>query len=350
MATNDNLTEDSEMAELIEMAFEHQAVPPRPPIEYIAQASPTTDRMNARHRPGTLLQTLPVRLLGGLPVIVVCVLLALAIWPAKSILRVDQVSQPPNVEPTPAVPLPLAIREDDADEPKSDSMKVNGPDSEAVITLRLFNSLIDGRNVGVDRLAKRLSAYLDFPPESIAGGFSKMETPAGIKSVSNSVSKKWEWVHGESHTVFVYHTDFSRLINDLDRFVGGVLEERLLFPMLDSIWKDPNGPKIDLRGDLFAHFSDRIIVVVNQSPQPTGDQLMIVIPLKHSVGVANVIQQIASHEPDANITREDRGVIMTLPYRDGRENATCVAQDCLLMGDLSMVRSALDRRQPIPVN
>lgn len=111
--------------------------------------------------------------------------------------------------------------------------------------------------------------------------------------------------------------------------------------MLDGIRDDPDGPKIDLRRDLFSHFTGKVIVVLEPSSIGSKDRWLLLVPLSGSAAPAKVVKKVISYEPGGRFEQHlglDIGVIGRKP-----ENRICVAANHLLIGDQKLVYAALDR-------
>jgi hypothetical protein len=130
------------------------------------------------------------------------------------------------------------------------------------------------------QLAARM---LQFPNEATKG------PPAWVpQSAATFLSLNWKV--GEA---------FDKYVGSIvDRFADGegIYEEVLL-----SIKEDPNGPQVDLRKDLIAHLSERLMVMTDcvEPIDVNSERLMVAIELKDAVAVEKTVNKAMSSDPDA---------------------------------------------------
>ncbi len=114
--------------------------------------------------------------------------------------------------------------------------------------------------------------------------------------------------------VATYTTFYFDILNAFDNF-GSLFDE--LFgqgevgvwkDMLDSLEKDPNGPQINLRKELFDHFGQRVSIMTDyQLPiTTTSERLLISIEVKDPKAVGLAIEKLFKNDPTAQ-ARDEKG-------------------------------------------
>jgi len=129
-----------------------------------------------------------------------------------------------------------------------------------------------------------------------------------FKFVNNGEVTPPAWVPREIATYTTFYVD---LLNVFDNF--GPLFDELFGEGETDVWKDtleglrddPDGPRIDLRGELFAHLGSRIIVLSDYHLPitPTSERLLFAIQTKDEAKVAAAIQK--AMEKDETMRRRE---------------------------------------------
>jgi hypothetical protein len=133
-----------------------------------------------------------------------------------------------------------------------------------------------------------------------------------------------DWVPGDIAT---YSTFYFDVLNAFDNFgplfdeLYGGGETNVWVGTLDSLRTDPNGPKLDLRAELFEHLGQRITLVTDyQMPITTGSERILVgIQLKEGrdADVAKAIEKAMKGDPSAKPRQEDGLVIWEIVEDEG---------------------------------
>ena len=362
-----------EIAATIRGAFQQQEIPPRPPDKIVIDAAriESADRLtrnDLRNRISV------ASFFGSVPVVAACVFLAIAIWPAKTDTPSKPINQPNipeadsvveslrsdregDIDSSVAVPQPPIVAQNPEIVQESDE---RGPDvaiekkevnaigghaySNLLIALRAFNSLLSNRKAIPYDPASRFHSYFGSTSEHFGNGFAALGKPRGIKSIVDGVSPDRKWVRGDDDVAFTYEIEMGALEDDLGRFLSGVFEVDVLDDILEGLRRDPDGPKVDLREELFSRIRDKVIVVVNEESIATRDRMLIVVPVTDGPSVSRAISRMLAIEPD--VAKEThRGVLLSSVTKDGQRRAVCIANQCLIIGDWKMVRDAIDRSE-----
>ncbi|HIQ21193.1 MAG TPA: hypothetical protein EYH34_08160 [Planctomycetes bacterium] len=106
--------------------------------------------------------------------------------------------------------------------------------------------------------------------------------------------------------VATYGTGYCDILNVFDNFgplfdrLFGEGEEGVWEDVLDGMKNDPNGPRIDLRGELFAHLGQRVTVVGNYKLPITtsSERLLFAIEALDESAVAAAIEKTLKDDPE----------------------------------------------------
>lgn len=133
-----------------------------------------------------------------------------------------------------------------------------------------------------------------------------------------------DWVPSDIAT---YSTFYFDVLNAFDNFgplfdyLYGGGESNVWVGTLDSLKNDPNGPRLDLREELIAHFGQRITLVTDyQMPITTGSERILVgIQLKEGTDadVAKAIEKAMKGDPSARQRHEEGLVIWEIVEDEG---------------------------------
>lgn len=347
------LTEkNDEFVNAIQTAFEAQSIPPTPSINSSEIPIRSNDSRQFRrwmvdHHSYT------AAIAGSIPVIVAGVLLTIAIWPAadtslaeSNTETVTPPAQAPDEQKSPDDTVPVVAPPDGivAQSP-TDIVKPTIVESDLYRAIRSLNDFIERKNTDAKALASTLDVLSPGNEEALLAGISSMGVPIGIKRVTELKQSTEDWLHDADEIAFGYKIDTEVLLSDLERFVNSMLGEKKIFlRVLDGIRDDPEGPKIDLRGELLARFKGEVILIINQHLNSTGNRLMVVIPVKEADQVSKVVTRMFAFEAKTTDVERIGGVDVYVTNSVGRPaNGFAVANNCLIVGEGNMVRKAIMR-------
>ncbi len=107
--------------------------------------------------------------------------------------------------------------------------------------------------------------------------------------------------------VATYSTGYIDILNAFDNFdslfdhIVGQGEEGIWQDVLESIFEDPNGPRIHLRTELVQHLGRRLSILTDYELPitPTSERLLVAIELSDAKAVAAAIKKIMDADPTA---------------------------------------------------
>jgi hypothetical protein len=107
------------------------------------------------------------------------------------------------------------------------------------------------------------------------------------------------------HDIATYATFYFDILNAFDNFGSlfdefvGQGEEGVWLESINSLEKDPNGPQINLRKELFEHMGQRVSILTDyQAPiTTTSERLLFAIEVKDSKAVAKAIAKLFKNDP-----------------------------------------------------
>ncbi|MCA9138221.1 MAG: hypothetical protein KDB00_15725 [Planctomycetales bacterium] len=378
------------LLELIRESFDEQLIPDRPTDfvrDYMEGDRQSRFRFVTLQRHTFLVTSLS----GSVPVIAICILFAVLIYPSadgpkrqsdtlgrkESFETVsdlatadgndsdatvvddesahnessgDTVHVQVEVETLP--PTVVVQTPTDVDQPPAQNAAVVGkPDSELLKLIKLLNRLTVTPQAKVahdDRLlielAEQFSRYFDSDLDAHLAGVQSMNKPVGLTYLRDGVPSERSWILGKDDNAFScsYQIQIDLLLSDLIRLVNATIGEDIFEPMLDGIRDDPDGPRVDLRGELFSEFEDHAYVVVGRGGEDSDDRMMIAIPVRNKTKVAGVVSRLFKVDPDATLDNRG-GAIVAFTHSQGRQRAACIVGQCLVVGDRQMVLDALER-------
>jgi len=127
--------------------------------------------------------------------------------------------------------------------------------------------------------------------DGIHGEFKKNQFPLSkqAKIVTKKPGELWHILDGER--VFIVKKGKSLRVYIADT---GVWEE-----VMEQLRDDPNGPKVDLRGELVAHLGQRVTVITDYKIPitTTSEQLLFAIEAKNPKAVAAGIKKMMQNDP-----------------------------------------------------
>lgn len=352
---------DDEVVALIRTAFERQAIPAKPDVTAGGQPRDifVPDLKETQRHENHF-----SKLLGSIPVVIISLLLVIAIWPQENSPTVEvKTSSPAEIpmegsnigqvggqkpddikgEPSPDTSIapsekaPVPSVKDTAGKEGTETLE-----STLLRVVRLVNRYGIDPNFDFQVLSSTGVSYLGEESQPVWDGFASMGVAKGINSIREGVDETHSWIASENEVAFTYQIEMNELLNDLDRLIDGMLGEPILYPILDGLRDDPDGPKVDFRREVFARLKGAIMVVVNRSPRPDGDQMMLVAPMTEDASVSDVLTRIEKFEPQKSIEFRNGVRILVVP-RGNRTQATAIAGGCWIFGSAEMVRHAIDR-------
>lgn len=374
---------DLDIVRLVENAFDEQTVPKRPSNAETRRFLKTESVTPQNHSQGVSPKRFSA-ILSGIPAVAATILIAVAMWPGSRLeneqtTEVDDVpesiklpptdtpAQPPDSPkpmppPTPpeppsetaerrengidnpkTVPLP-----DDADAPRVDvtspptetSLAQNKVPSRLYGFVSEFNGSIKNKSWDATRLHSLLGPFVDSEHGSTLEALRAMGRPQSIESIIEGTPPNQRWLCGDNQVAFTYTVGVNLLLSDVQKFVDGYFGARVFESILDGILRDPEGPQVDLRRDVFAQMSGEVTIVVPRRAQPNEDKLILALSLKNAKTVESTIEKSFGAEPDS----KEIDHLGHRVFLGANRNAVCIVDDLLIITDVELLKGALARR------
>ncbi|MEL6109793.1 MAG: hypothetical protein AAFU85_27595 [Planctomycetota bacterium] len=362
-----NDAEDQEFAERIRRAFHAQEIPPRP-----ADQSSTMRRET--HAP-----IAGLALVVPLTVALVGVLIAIATWPdsketkrseqseSSRTVKVDSETKPSEpratelvddalsetvIEPRPSLASPpgefepnLAsdvVVSDDDESPAHEEASRAGPLRK---TVELINRCFADKRVRPEQLASSLVPWLakegheEQQRASLRRALAEVGMPSGVKSVELVKPQTESWLQDPSRLMFRYRYNPAQLQSNIRDIVNAWHGDAIFDPVLDAIRDDRDGPRVDLRRELFAKFDGELLVTVDRHRIQGEERILFAIGLTDETDVRKAVERCVRLEPEVEKHKVGRSTVF-----DCGGVALCVAEGYLLISDVKWVLSALGRR------
>ncbi len=131
---------------------------------------------------------------------------------------------------------------------------------------------------------------------------SRFESAARMLSFPNSTDMTpLAWIPSNITTHITMRWDVRKAFEFSKSLVNEVAGEQVFDEILENIKTDINGPQIDIRRDLIAHFSDRITIVADHSKPIDADseRVAVAIELTNEQLVREAIDRAMGNDPKA---------------------------------------------------
>ncbi|MEM8669387.1 MAG: hypothetical protein AAGG48_17820 [Planctomycetota bacterium] len=232
-----------------------------------------------------------------------------------------------NVEPT-------VVSQDNVDE---------SPPGKLFRVITVVNQLFEGNVENADALIGEMHEQLGGDRSDLQRAFDALNEPTGIASIKEGVVKEKRWLLGENQAAFTYRLVFPQILDDLQRYCDAYLGDRVFNEVLAGIRDDVDGPQVDLRKEFFPRIDNEVILVVDRHAGSSDERLTVIFALKEVESVRKVVRRFHQIEPN-NSTEHYRGTeILVVEVTQGKTTAWCVVNKSLVIGDLSKVKSMIDR-------
>ncbi|QDT08513.1 hypothetical protein [Planctomycetes bacterium K23_9] len=209
--------------------------------------------------------------------------------------------------------------------------------------VRLTNACVALKRWDAIKLTDAFQPYLSNERNATLRAFQSLGLPKGVKSLRLGPGKRRQWLSSPETVAYTYIVDFPDLLTDMKRFVDALLGEEIFDDMLDGIRDDPAGPQIDIR-EVAKSMDFELVLVAKQSREGNRkDSTMFAMSLKQSAPVAQALERVMAVEPDSAKQSIGGTNIYIIQRGDEPAKATCIAGDCLVIGDANLVRESILR-------
>lgn len=213
--------------------------------------------------------------------------------------------------------------------------------------LTRFNQCIRSGEWDVDSLAVEFSQLfaLDEDNETFKNSLRALGVPQGISicNLSRTQAGIPTWLADADQAIWIYDIRRDVLLDDARRYVDGGMGEGIFEDVLEGIYKDPNGPKIDLRKVLEVALGNRFFVVDGSSSESKSDGWIIGFGITDSAVFTTAFEKAMNGEPSARrLNFPDCSL-----YRVSNElndRAVCCVDQLFIVGRFTTVHDALKRR------
>ncbi len=171
---------------------------------------------------------------------------------------------------------------------------------------------------GTDSRYRLAARMLDFPNSE-----SLQPEPFVFRDLGTYLTFKWNMINAFEYS--------KTLVNEV---LGGGEKDDLMEEIIIGLAEDKDGPQVDLRKDLIAHFGDRASLVSDcrRPVTPDSERLMVAIELTNPEAVRAALDKAFSVDPDAE-KREFEGHIIWEIIKD---NAPAEVDDIQIEGDMGI--------------
>ncbi|MEM6472608.1 MAG: hypothetical protein AAF802_23815 [Planctomycetota bacterium] len=207
--------------------------------------------------------------------------------------------------------------------------------------VRQTNEFLEGRVDQPDLLIDLLQEKLSLDREALV---SEIESFCKVSKLSVETTP-WRiaWLDGAPVRAkkFYYRMRMPQSAVAFGRSVDAVLGDELFDPVLDAIRDAPEGPRADLRKDLFPKIQGELMVQIFDEREYSPNSLLIAFKLRDVSTVVGLVSQLASSEPP-----NERFIFNGIDLLGGRGKfMLCVASDFLLFGGQRNLEEAIMRLQ-----
>ena len=271
---------------------------------------------------------------------------------------------PSNLEESPDQTVP---QEPDLVSTPQESTQFESPPQLAT-AFQMLADVVTERKSDPARLAAAFSPSLPIGDREdvLRAAIESVGVPKGVRSVWRRIKQQHQWCVGANDIAFTFDVNYDLLLQDLATLTNEILGDEIFDDLLNGILEDDEGPQVDVR-QLVRAFEDDFVVVVHPSQRaPVHGTLMVIVPLKDAQTVQSAVGKMLRVDPNATtsvrrgfkvhvVDRNEEVELADLGFEESPADhvpnrflpyAFCVVHDTLILGEQSMVYSALDRLNP----
>lgn len=205
------------------------------------------------------------------------------------------------------------------------------------------NDFLTHRNDKPDFLIEQLHKHYAIDRSALQSVFRAIGVPAGIISVRRGVDRRQSWAQGKGQIAFTYGLEFPQALDDLTRLINAYCGEEIVDDLLDGLRDEVDGPQIDFRNDFFPLLDGRLILIVSTQPESFDVSPTIALSVKDRTEMWRLVNQAHRLEPESSRQSYKNVEIRVVAKKGARQQAWCIVENHLIIGDLQEVQPIIDR-------